>query len=100
MMPSIPEQMEIFNIPTDLKHDHSDETLQRMIAGLVKLDLFLTGGHEKCVNQLVVYCEMNIKFLFLQSLVNKDNERYEKVDQALQIFVANLMEIFLRKKHE
>lgn len=94
MMPPIEEQMRVFNIPLDLKHDHSDENLERMESGLRSLNLFLVGGHEKCVKQMVLYAEMNIKFLFIQALVDKG----ANIDKALQLFVANLMEIFLPKK--
>lgn len=93
-MPPIPQQMEVFNIPLHLKHDHSPETLEKMESGLRCLDMLMKGGHDTCVRQIVLYSEMNIKFLFMQALIDKG----KGVDEALQIYVANLMEIFLPKK--
>ncbi len=90
-LPSVSEQMQMFKIPLELKHDHSEENLTNMRFGLRTLDNFLAGGHEKCVEQMIVYAEMNIKFLFIQALIDRKN-----VNEALKIFVANLMEIFLR----
>lgn len=94
MMPPIKDQMAVFNIPVNLKHDHSAENLERMESGLRSLNLFLEGGHNACVRQMVLYAEMNIKFMFIQALINTGKD----VDEVLQIFVANLMEIFLPKK--
>jgi hypothetical protein len=91
-LPPIPIQMEIFSIPINFKHDHSEETFARMKKGLELLNTFLIGGHDTCVDHMVLYAEMNIKFLFIQSLNNRKD-----LTESLKIFVANLTEIFLRE---
>lgn len=82
-----------FNIPENLKHDHSEESINQMREGISKLNILLEGQHEKCIEHVIIYAELNIKFLFAANLLKDKNI----LKNALDLFIENIIKLFLRK---
>jgi hypothetical protein len=88
--------LEIFNIPTDLKHDHSEEALALIMKGIEKINILLADQHEACINHVVKYAELNIRFLFLANLI-PDKRPFT---EALDLFMGNLQSLFKVPKND
>lgn len=86
-------KLRTFNIPPDIKHDHTPEGLIELNEGIKKVNLFLGGIHEDCVKHLLIYTELNIRALFLFHLADKDALR-----ETLRLYIKNLNNLFI--KHE
>lgn len=82
-----------FNIPENLKHDHSDEALEDMRRGIKALNALLGGEHERCIEHVIVYAELNIRFLFAANLLSDK----DILKNALDMFIENIVKLFLKK---
>lgn len=83
-----------FNIPRSLNHDHGEESLSHMRKGLELIKSLLSGGnHDKCIEHVVVYSELNINFFFAASLI-KDKSILK---EALDLYIENLVKLFLKE---
>jgi hypothetical protein len=87
-----------FNIPDELKHDHSDESINKMREGINLLNLLLgDSAHNKCMDHVVTYAELNIRFLFAANLLSDRSI----LKEALDMFIENIVKLFLKEKvHE
>lgn len=84
-----------FNIPEELKHDHSDESINKMREGINLLNLFLSdSAHNKCIEHIVTYAELNIRFLFFANLLSDR----KILKEALDMFIENIVKLFLKEK--
>lgn len=84
--------LDIFNVPKKLREHHSDEALAYIEEGIKKVDkLLVLAGHQHCVEYVLKYCELNIKYLFMASIVNK-----ETMKMCLDIFIPNILNLFLK----
>ncbi len=86
--------IEYFNIPQELSHHADGSTMTLMDEGIIKIKAFseLLGIHEGCIQQTIKYAELNMRFLFLASLVNKETQQ-----EALEIYLTNIRELFTKK---
>jgi hypothetical protein len=84
-------KLEVFNIPVNIKHDHTPEALVALNEGIEKVNYFLSGLHEDCVKHLVTYAELNIRAFFLFHLTDKD-----ALKAALNLFIKNLNFLFIK----
>jgi len=83
-----------FNIPIELKHDHTPEAVEKLQQGIDVIDKILyMGAHELCVKHVVKYAELNIKFLFLSHLTST-----HACATALELFLTNIRELFSPKE--
>lgn len=82
---------ETFNIPTELKHDHTPEAMRKLDCGIKLTDILLEGGHPECVNHMVKYAELNIKLFFMLHLLDRN-----MLVQVFDLYLKNMFSIFMR----
>lgn len=85
--------LKLFNIPLDVKHSHSPEEMENMQRGLTTLTLLLGDTHKECIDHVVLYAELNIRFFFLAHLVDKNLLAF-----ALNKFIENMSTLFKIQK--
>lgn len=87
-----------FNIPDELKHDHSEESINKMREGIKILNELLGDfAHNKCMDHVITYAELNIRFLFAANLLSDRTI----LKEALDMFIENIVKLFLKEKvHE
>jgi hypothetical protein len=90
-MSDLNSKLNLFNIPLDVKHDHSAEAMEKMRQGVAQLTEMMGGEHERCIEHVILYAELNIRFFFLAHLVDKN-----LLLHAFKLFMNNMMQLFVK----
>lgn len=85
-------KLEALKIPTEISHDHSQESFDSMSYGVNTINMFLNGLHEDCVAHMVKYAELNIRAFFLFHLADK-----QALEVAIKLFFKNINKVFLKQ---
>jgi hypothetical protein len=81
-----------FNIPNDIQHDHSPEAFKLLNEGIDKLKVLLDGNHDGCVQHVLKYSELNIRFFFAANLLPDKTI----LKDAFDIYIKNMVQLFAR----
>lgn len=84
-----------FNIPCDLKHDHSEEAFKLLNDGIEKLDILLADNHKHCIDHVLKYSELNIKFFFLANLLPTN----QPLKEAFHLYMDNMINLFKKAEY-
>lgn len=90
-MSDLNSKLSLFNIPLDVKHDHSAEAMEKMRQGVAQLTEMMGGEHERCVEHVILYAELNIRFFFLAHIVDK-----ALLKHAFELFMNNMVMMFVK----
>lgn len=82
-----------FNIPNDLIHDHGEEAFKKLTDGINRLDLLLNDNHTSCIDHVVKYSELNIKFFFVTNLLPDKTI----LKDAFDLYMKNMIELFFKE---
>lgn len=88
-MSELINKLKLFNIPLDVKHDHSPEEMIKMRQGIGMIASLLGGEHQACVDHVLLYAELNIRFFFLAHMVDK-----ALLKVAVDKFIENINNLF------